>query len=116
MESDVGRSARELYRESYADEERNRKQQRRGGEKGVVLAVAVGALVLIAVLGKVGAIPGGSVYAVILALYFLPAMIASNRGHRNSGPIFVVNLFLGWTLIGWVGCLAWGLAHQEAVR
>jgi hypothetical protein len=113
MESDVDRTMREFR----ADEEREKQKQRRGGEKGAVLAVAVGALVLVSVLGKVSAIPGGFVYGVIvLALYFLPAMIASNRGHRNSGPIFVVNLFLGWTLIGWVGCLAWGLAHQEEVR
>lgn len=48
-----------------------------------------------------------------LALYFLPALIASQRGHRNASPIFILNLFFGWTLIGWVACLAWGLSHQE---
>jgi len=79
--------------------------------------VAIGALVLVSVLGKVSAIPGGFVYGgIVLALYFLPAIIALDRRHRNSMPIFIVNLFLGWTIIGWVGCLAWGLAHQEEVR
>jgi hypothetical protein len=51
--------------------------------------------------------------AIVLALYFLPAFIASKRKHRNASPIFVINLFFGWTLIGWVGCLAWSLSHQE---
>lgn len=51
---------------------------------------------------------------IALALYFLPAMIASNRRHKNASPIFILNLFFGWTLIGWVGCLAWGCSHQEA--
>ena len=45
----------------------------------------------------------------ILALlaYFLPALVASQRRHRNRGAIMVLNLFLGWTLIGWVLALVW---------
>ena len=34
------------------------------------------------------------------ALYFLPTIVARN-GDR-AGLVFVLNLFLGWTLIGWV--------------
>jgi hypothetical protein len=47
------------------------------------------------------------------ALYLLPGIIASARKHKNRDPIFIVNLFFGWTFIGWVGCLAWSLSHQE---
>jgi Superinfection immunity protein len=42
-----------------------------------------------------------------LAFYFLPSIIAFSRRHRNSVAIFVLNLFLGWTLVGWVVSLVW---------
>jgi len=45
----------------------------------------------------------------IMFLYFLPSLIAKSRGKINSGAIFVLNLFLGWTLIGWVCALVWSL-------
>lgn len=45
-----------------------------------------------------------------IALYFLPAVIASFvRNHPNAGPIAAINIFLGWTLLGWVVALAWSL-------
>jgi hypothetical protein len=42
-----------------------------------------------------------------LMVYFIPSWIAGSRNHPNSWPIFIVNLFLGWTYIGWVIALAW---------
>ena len=43
----------------------------------------------------------------VLFVYFIPTIVAANRQHRNLAAIAVVNLFAGWTLIGWVGALAW---------
>ena len=40
----------------------------------------------------------------------MPAIIAAQRGHVNANSIFVMNLFFGWTIIGWVGCLAWSVS------
>lgn len=48
---------------------------------------------------------------VILALYLIPTWIAISRGHPNISPIFVVNLLLGWTLLGWVTALVWSLVN-----
>lgn len=45
----------------------------------------------------------------ILFLYFWPSLIAGDRRHPNAWPILVLNLFLGWTLIGWVAALIWSL-------
>lgn len=42
-----------------------------------------------------------------LLLYFLPAIIAWNK--RSFGPVMAINVFLGWTLVGWVVALAWAL-------
>lgn len=41
-----------------------------------------------------------------ILIYFFPSAIAQGRHVPNVGSIFVINLFLGWTLIGWVVALA----------
>jgi hypothetical protein len=46
-----------------------------------------------------------------LVIYFLPTIIASNRGHKNTAAIFIANLFLGWTFLGWVVCLVWAFVR-----
>lgn len=49
--------------------------------------------------------------AVGMALvYLLPTIVAHQRNHASLAAIFVVNLFLGWTLLGWVVALAWAFA------
>jgi len=40
-------------------------------------------------------------------VYFLPWLIAWGRGKSNTVAIFVLNLLLGWTLVGWVVALVW---------
>lgn len=40
-------------------------------------------------------------------IYFLPTFVASNRKHVNFTSIFLVNLILGWTFLGWVAALVW---------
>jgi 4-amino-4-deoxy-L-arabinose transferase-like glycosyltransferase len=51
--------------------------------------------------------------AVISLLYFLPLAIAFSRGHKDTGPIFLVDLFLGWTLVGWVVALVWACKSMK---
>ncbi len=53
---------------------------------------------------------------IFIGLYFLPTIVAFNRNHKNATPILICNLFLGWTLIGWVGSLVWSLLSQEKVN
>jgi hypothetical protein len=36
-----------------------------------------------------------------IALYFLPAIIAAARHTHNATGILLLNLFLGWTVVGW---------------
>jgi len=47
---------------------------------------------------------------VIIVLYFLPSLVAYFRQHRNILAIFVLNLLLGWSVLGWVGSLVWSFA------
>ena len=43
---------------------------------------------------------------VVLAFYFAPTIVVLARGAQHPGPTIVVNLFLGWTVLGWVVALA----------
>ena len=47
--------------------------------------------------------------------YFLPSIIAVARSKRDTAAIFVLNLFLGWTAIGWVIALVWALKQDVQV-
>lgn len=46
-------------------------------------------------------------FGLCIALYFLPSIIGRNK--RNFAAIFVLNLLLGWTLVGWIVALIWAL-------
>jgi hypothetical protein len=52
--------------------------------------------------------------ALIVFIYFIPALVASNRKHVNSLAISMLNLFLGWTLVGWVIALVWACTNNTA--
>jgi hypothetical protein len=47
------------------------------------------------------------VLAVLPLLYLLPTIVALQRRKQNALSILMVNLYLGWTLIGWVAAIAW---------
>lgn len=49
------------------------------------------------------------VLTVSLILYFLPSIIAWHSKKPNFLAIFVLNIFLGWTLVFWVLALVWSL-------
>jgi hypothetical protein len=49
-------------------------------------------------------------------LYFVRSIVATVRGHQNSMAIFVLNVFLGWTILGWVGSLVWALTVVRRER
>ena len=40
-------------------------------------------------------------------IHFLPTFVAGSRHVANFWWIFLINLFFGWTLIGWVVALVW---------
>ena len=49
--------------------------------------------------------------AMVLPGYALPTIIAALCWHRNLVSLTIVNLLLGWTVIGWVVALAWAFGH-----
>ena len=47
-----------------------------------------------------------------LVMYFLPTIVAAARSKRDVLAIFLLNLFLGWSVIGWIVALIWALKHD----
>ena len=45
-----------------------------------------------------------------LFVYLIPTVIAFRKGHPKRGLIFVVNLFLGITVLGYIGAMLWATA------
>jgi hypothetical protein len=48
---------------------------------------------------------------VCLFIYFLPAIIAHKRDHKNRTAILVLNIFAGWTAVGWLIALIWSFTN-----
>ena len=51
--------------------------------------------------------PMGAIVLLVLAVgalfvYFVPGLVAQHREHKNRAAIIVLNVFLGWTFLGWV--------------
>ncbi|HZZ70836.1 MAG TPA: superinfection immunity protein [Pirellulales bacterium] len=56
-------------------------------------------------------VPGGvGLLMLYLFVYFLPSLIAASRNHPSSSGVFILNLFLGWTLLFWIIALAWSFS------
>lgn len=59
----------------------------------------------------------GLILLIILALaYFTPSIVAGSRGHGNVTPIVLVNIFLGWTVLGWFAALVWSTTNNITAR
>jgi hypothetical protein len=48
------------------------------------------------------------------AFYFLPAIIAALRHTHNATGILLLNIFLGWTVVGWAVALLMALFSMPA--
>ena len=46
-----------------------------------------------------------------LLVYFLPAIAGHKK--KNAQAIFILNLFLGWTVLGWIIALIWASTKDK---
>lgn len=56
---------------------------------------------------------GALIFLLLAGAYFLPSLIATYKKKKNAGAIFALNLFLGWTFLGWVFALVWSLTQDS---
>ena len=50
-------------------------------------------------------------WVLLIAIYFLPSILGYNL--RNFGSIFLLNILLGWTIIGWIVALIWSVSKDK---
>lgn len=48
-----------------------------------------------------------------LVIYFIPTYLAFKRKHPSKIFILILNLFLGWTFLGYIIALIWALYPQN---
>lgn len=58
------------------------------------------------------AVNGLVVIGMVFTTYLFPTLVALGRKKKNSAAIGVLNLFLGWTFLGWVVALVWAFTHE----
>ncbi len=49
----------------------------------------------------------------LLAIYFLPSIIASFRNRRHLATIFLANIPAGLSWIAWLALLAWAISGKQ---
>jgi Superinfection immunity protein/Short C-terminal domain len=47
---------------------------------------------------------------IVLLIYFLPSLVGHKK--KNANAICILNLLLGWTLIGWIAALVWAATDE----
>jgi Superinfection immunity protein len=81
----------------------------------IAAAVVIGVIVIVKILPALVAAMGIGLLLVLLFVpYWLPTIIAFVRHQPSRGGILALNLFLGWTFIGWVLALVWSLSDNSA--
>ncbi len=64
--------------------------------------------------GSLSFIPSLLIVGIIgLAIYFIPSLVAYKKQHIQKQAILILNIFLGWTFIGWVVALIWSVTKRE---
>ena len=63
-----------------------------------------------------GAETGLLVLFLIVTAYFFPTIIAAARRKTGKAQVLIVNLFLGWTFIGWVIALVMAFGSDNTTN
>jgi hypothetical protein len=48
----------------------------------------------------------------ILIVYFLPTLVALARRNPDVQSVFLINVWLAWTIIGWITAMGWALDRK----
>ena len=50
---------------------------------------------------------------ILVAIYFLPTILALMTGHQNTAAIIMLNVLAGWTVVGWMVAMVWSCTNNE---
>lgn len=79
---------------NYADKVNSRSNDMQSIESMVGSAIITGLLAAL-------------IIAVSIGVYLMPTFVACRKKHPYTVGIVLIDIFLGWSLIGWVGALVW---------
>ena len=90
-------------------------------KKGLILLLFLAnmaCLLLIFFSGEVDSV-ANIIFLVIISviisilIYFIPTIVAIRREHLQKTAIILINIFLGWSFIGWVVALVWACMNPN---
>jgi Superinfection immunity protein len=58
----------------------------------------------------------GILFVLLVEVYLFPAVIAWARRHRNRAAIILLDILLGWTLLGWIAAMVWAFTFTDLGR
>lgn len=53
------------------------------------------------------------VFILLINIYFWPLNIALRKNVEDKWAVFIINLVLAWTIIGWIICLMWTISLND---
>jgi len=56
------------------------------------------------------------VFVLLLSGYLMPTIIAGKAGHPNLTVIVLINIFTGWSVLGWIVSMFWSVQVLGARR
>ncbi len=98
-EEEKQRLAAEKLKADQLAAEQRRDTERVAEEQRKATALAIGTIILTCL---------GIAFGVYI--YFIPSIVGRHKA--NAGAIFVLNFFLGWSLVGWVVALVWACTKE----
>jgi len=66
-------------------------------------------------LRAVSGLMGVMLLIVLVGGYFVPSIVALVKKKRNTGAIVLVNVLLGWSVVGWIVALVWAVTNDVPV-
>jgi len=58
----------------------------------------------------------GFAFILLFGFYLLPVFICNVRKTEHQDVISLVNLLLGWTVLGWFAALIWAIVETPRAR
>jgi uncharacterized membrane protein len=53
---------------------------------------------------------------ILLVIYLVPTFIGRSRNLDKKNTLTIINIFLGWTFIAWVACIAWAIWGKTSTK
>ena len=54
-----------------------------------------------------------TVVLTILFVYLFPAIVAIARKHHQRGAILMLDILLGWSVLGWIVAMVWACSAKR---